>query len=230
MMQNQGVAPHRLFITIGLRNARERTLLEVPTDIPVVDLLPDLPFFLRWPNGDPGPSDRFGLETEDGAELPDRLTLPECGVSTSDVLILAARTPQDASLIGGAQPELGEARSEPPSSIPDPLAAFLTQPHFRTDSGTFFLLEHPPILIGRTTRADMGFINLSDWDLHMIASRTHALCTCENADFFLTPFPTTNGTFLNGIEAIPGTAYRLRSHDRVQFGFHGVELTFFASA
>ena len=70
-------------------------------------------------------------------------------------------------------------------------------------------------------------IDLSEIDKEIISSKKHAEIHKKKDGYYIKPFQTTNGTFVNGVEVSAGGERKLEDHDVIQFGFNkGVKLIF----
>jgi pSer/pThr/pTyr-binding forkhead associated (FHA) protein len=95
--------------------------------------------------------------------------------------------------------------------------------------GLVFLLSKSPVTIGRSGKGGTPDIDLAEWDSKMIISRRHAVVERTKDGMVLKSEKTTNGTFINGVEAPTGEARILQDGDKIHFGFKGLELVFKAA-
>ena len=225
----------RLFITLGSRQRKDRVLLELPCDQPIQGLIPDLIQVVGWKEFADIPPSAFYLETEDGEKLPENQTLPDAGISSSDLLFL---TPLEAQHITTKQAagqgdqkkdEASSAAHAEPPAVSSQVQEILRQPRLDGPRGLVFLMEKPQTIIGRSGKGITPDIDLSEWDPKMISSRKHAVIESTKDGFALRPEKTTNSTFVNGVEVPQGESRILHGGDRIQFGFQGLELIFKAA-
>jgi hypothetical protein len=216
----------RLFITMGSRRRKDRVLLEMPGDQPIQSMMQDLAQVVGWKEIADIPPDDLYLETEEGEKLPESRTLPEAGISNSDLLFLSTKEPQ-------APPENNETEQGTPDDaeasgsrpvVPDRVLEILRQPRLAGPRGLVFLLGKPQTVVGRAGKGSLPDIDLAEWDSKMIASRKHAVIEQAGDGFILRPEKTTNGSFVNGVEVPAGESRILMDGDRIQFGFQGLEL------
>jgi hypothetical protein len=221
----------RLFITLGSRRRKDRILLELPGDQPIQGLIPDLVQVVGWKELAGVPRDAFFLETDEGERLPDDKSLKDAGVSSSDLIFLShqeAKPPVEKADAGKAgAPDAG---SKPDASLNAAAAAhaqeLLRQPHLAGPRGLVFLLSKSPVTIGRSGKGGTPDIDLAEWDTKMVISRRHAVVEKTKDGISIKPEKTTNGTFINGVEAPAGESRILRDGDKIHFGFKGLELVF----
>jgi hypothetical protein len=237
----------RKFVTIRAAHSGEEMDLELPGNRPVAELMPDLLKALGWPAPDEGGAMAFQLRTESGQALQEEETLDSVGIENADVLWIGL-SESPASLAPVAAPAgEGGSRQEPvvpglaavpathgpgherrsgiappvPSSLRVEVASLVTK------RGFVFELGAPPVLIGRKSRGVDPDIDLTEVDPGMASSRRHARVLLRGQTYLLEALPTTNGTYLNGLELKAGEARPLQSGDRVLLGSDGVELAFF---
>ena len=74
------------------------------------------------------------------------------------------------------------------------------------------LINKPRFLIGRTGEVD--FVLLENKGI----SRKHACIEFEDQEFYLSDLNSTNHTFLNGNQLMPGKKYKLKSGDEIMIG------------
>jgi hypothetical protein len=224
----------RLFITLGSRRRKDRILLELPGDQPIQSLIPDLIQVVGWKELAGIPSSVFFLETEEGERLPDGRALRDAGVSSSDLLFLNYTEPQAAA----GKPAAAKAGAQPVEAKPEAAAIaaasaqvkeILQQPRLMGPRGLVFLLSKSPVTIGRSGKGGTPDIDLAEWDSKMIISRRHAVVERTKDGIVLKSEKTTNGTFINGVEAPAGEARILQDGDKIHFGFKGLELVFRAA-
>jgi len=213
----------RLFITIGSRDRKDRVLMEMPGGSPVREWIDHLVRSIEWTGIGTACPGGHHLETEDGGRLAGGESLLAAGITGSDLLYLEPGGDEPAECIDGA--EGGQAALQ--EAAKGISAGELTRlPRFLGPQGLVFLIENPPLNIGRAGKGSAPDIDLSNWDAGMVASRKHAVLETSGGLFFLRPEKTTNGTFLNGVEVPAGESRVLGDGDRIQFGFGGLELTF----
>jgi hypothetical protein len=227
--------PQRLFITLGSRRRKDRVLLELPGDQPIQGLIPDLLQVVGWKEFNNIPPSAFYLETDEGEKLAGHQTLQGSGISSSDLLFINSQDVPKPAPKTGEQPS-GKKPAESPSDAsagaPDASAnvrEILHQPRLMGPRGLVFLLSQSPVTIGRSGKGVTPDIDLSEWDAKMIISRRHAVIEKTKDGLALRPEKTTNGTFINGVEAPAGESRLLRDGDRITFGFKGLELVFKAA-
>jgi len=224
--------PQRLFVTLGSRQRKDRVLLEMPGDQPMQGMLQDLAQVVGWKEFEDTPPGGLCLETEEGEKLPESQTLTEAGISSSDLLFLAAKEAQTTPATKKAE-EAGPESAETPGgkpSVSEHVLEILRQPRLEGPHGLVFIIGKPSNVIGRSGKGITPDIDLSEWDPKMISSRKHAVIESTKDGFVLRPEKTTNSTFVNGVEVPAGDSRILKEGDRIQFGFQGLELVFNAAA
>ena len=243
-------AGRRRFITLRSEHSREEVDLEMPSDRPIGQVMPDLLKVISWPAQEGEQALRYALRTESGRALQEGETLAEAGVENSDVLWIqlvdqpleptAEVASRDASLPTAPQgdPTSGFSPVLAPIASPGdrrgtltprrPAGITLGGPSLVNRGGLIFLLGQPPITIGRASPGFRPAIDLTEIDPEFVSSRRHAEIHLVDGNHVLIARPTTNGTFINGAEARPGERSILRDGDLIQFGFGGVELIFFS--
>jgi hypothetical protein len=222
----------RLFVTLGFHGRKERTVLEMPGDLPIREWIADLVKAADWDWCAGAAPDGFRLETEEGEPLESEQTLLDAGITSSDMLFLAKREGPKFPLVHGDPPDTGmekDGTNSSGSAASSGLSLYeiARKTRLTGPQGLVILLGEPPLTIGRAGKQTAPDIDLSEWDTGVIASRKHATIERIEDDFILRPERTTNGTFLNGAEVPAGECRHLRNGDRVQFGFGGLELRFF---
>lgn len=99
----------------------------------------------------------------------------------------------------------------------------------RAENGAFFPLRSKVTLIGRNDPKSGIFVEI---DLSSLASnpkvisRRHAQIEQQGDRFYVTDLGSTNGTYLNGQRLTPREKRPLWDGDVLEFGKHGVQLTF----
>lgn len=239
---------HRRFVTLRGERGREEVDLEMPGDQPIQALLPDLLKALSWPDAEAGRPLHYQLRTESGKILGESETLAEAGVENSDVLWIALAEPGGSSESDLVAEGFAPARDngEGPATGFAPVAATNPSPKDRRGSlapprmvhldvrepslvspkGWIFVLGQPPIRIGRASHAGRPEVDLTKLDPDLVSSRLHAEILLEDGQYLLKPEPTTNGTFVNGVEVKPFEKHALKNGEVIQFGYEGVALTF----
>jgi hypothetical protein len=222
--------PERLFVTLGSRRRKDRILLEMPSAQPIHDWIQDLVQVVGWKELADVPRNAFFLETEEGERLPEDRTLKDAGITSSDLLFLSHEESQSADQkpVSKKDASGGEPSAETPERAAESakVQEILGQPHLEGPRGLIFVLHPLPVTIGRSGKGVMPDIDLSEWDPKMIISRRHAVIEKTKGGIALRPEKTTNGTFVNGVEAPAGEARILQDGDRIHFGFKGLELIY----
>ena len=239
----------RRFVTLRGEYGHEEVDMEIPGDVAVSALLPDLIKALNWPTADGDKPLHYQLRTEGGKILAENETALDAGVENSDVLWIvvteeraaAAPAPPSQAVVGPPAeegPVSGFAPVAAPSPSPrdrrgtlaPPISPRLAihEPSLASPTGVIFVLGTPPLTIGRSSRGYRPDVDLSDLDPEFISSRQHAQIHYDDGSYVLVPRPTTNGTFVNGAEVPADERRPLRDGDVIQFGFEGVKLTFFS--
>jgi pSer/pThr/pTyr-binding forkhead associated (FHA) protein len=238
---------HRRFVTLRGKYGHDEVDLEMPGDVPIGQLLPDLIKALNWPMAEGSQPLRYLIRTESGSILEESETFLTAGIENSDVLWITLAEGIDAeetseSLVDGAETtsEAGPIRGfapvastnpspkdrrgtlAPPRSVRFPIH----EPSLISSQGLIFVLGKPPITIGRSSHEHQPDIDLTEIDIEIVSSRQHAEIHADGDRFVLIPKQTTNGTFVNGVELLPEEKHILEDEDVVQFGFEGVELIF----
>lgn len=241
----------RRFVTLRGEYGHDEVDLEMPGDLPIGQLLPDLIKALNWPMAEGGQPLHYLIRTESGHILEDAETLLDAGIENSDVLWITLAEGMDTEEKPESFAEETESGSEvgpvrgfapiaatnpspkdrrgtltPPRSVRLPIL----EPSLISSQGLIFVLGQPPITIGRSSREHQPDIDLTEIDTEIVSSRQHAEIHAEGDRFVLIPKQTTNGTFVNGVELLPGEKHVLEEEDVVQFGFEGVELIFLSGA
>jgi hypothetical protein len=203
--------------------------MELPGDLPIREWIGDLVRAAGWENHAGIPPDGFRLETEEGQALDRGQTLDDAGITSADRLYLSVYSPPVSPPGPGMSP--GMVREEEDKNVDGPSSGLsLREIGRRTRlaglGGLIFLIGEPPLTVGRAGKHSVPDIDLSEWDTGVVASRKHAVLHQDESGFALIPEPTTNGTFLNGVEIPAGESRPLRDGDRIRFGFGGLELIF----
>ena len=240
----------RRFVTMRGEYGRDEVDLEMPGDLPAAALLPDLIKALNWPTAEGGQPLRYQLRTESGKVLSDTDTLMDAGVENSDVLWItlaevgdeADSTPPPVEDYGSLGPDEGPVRGFAPVAATNPspkdrrgtlapprsIQLPINEPSLISADGLIFVLGEPPIIIGRASLGHQPDIDLTEIDAEVVSSRRHAEILVEEELHILLPKPTTNGTLINGVEITVGEKHILKDGDVIQFGFEGVELTYWS--
>lgn len=240
----------RRFVTLRGEYGRDEVDLEMPGDLPAAALLPDLIKALNWPTAEGGQPLCYQLRTESGKVLADTDTLMDAGVENSDVLWItlaevgneADSTPPPVKDYGSLGPDEGPVRGFAPVAATNPspkdrrgtlapprsIQLPINEPSLISADGLIFVLGEPPIIIGRASLGHRPDIDLTEIDAEVVSSRRHAEILFEEELHILLPKPTTNGTLINGVEITVGEKHILKDGDVIQFGFEGVELTYWS--
>jgi uncharacterized ubiquitin-like protein YukD len=241
----------RRFVTLRGEYGHDEVDLEMPGNLPIGQLLPDLIKALNWPMAEGGQPLHYLIRTESGHILEDSETLLDAGIENSDVLWINLAEGIDTKEISESRAddteigsEVGPVRGFAPvaatnpspkdrrGTLTPPLSVRLPihEPSLISSQGLIFVLGQPPITIGRSSSGHQPNIDLSEIDTEIVSSREHAEIHAEGDRFVLIPKQTTNGTFVNGVELLPEEKHALEEEDVIQFGFEGVELIFLSGA
>jgi hypothetical protein len=227
-------APQDLRRIIHLRVSPEGgdSLMEMPGSIPVQLWMGDLRRALEQSSRTISPQASIHLETESGVRIEPGSTLVQAGINNGASLVLVSTEPAGGKDGPGVQNDVisgnaPDSQSGVPifdnAGIPPLLRTAAALIH---SAGLVFELDPTPVSIGRAGRDYRPEIDLSPLDRGAIASRRHANITKAESGYAIRPERATNGTFVNGEEIPAGKDRTLADGDCLQFGFHGVELTF----
>lgn len=204
-------------------------LMEMPGSIPVRFWMGELRRALVS-SGTITPQASVHLETEAGVRIEPESTLAQAGIANGAWLVLVTADPAGGENESSPVP-VREDAPDPQSGSPIVPAVWMLPPlpasaSLIHSSGIVFELDPVPVMIGRSGREYRPEIDLSPLDRRMIASRRHAVIARREFGYVIRPEDATNGTFVNGEEIPSGRDRILADGDCLQFGFHGVELTF----
>jgi uncharacterized ubiquitin-like protein YukD len=237
----------RRFVTLRSEYGHDEVDLEMPGDLPLGQLLSDLIKALNWPITEGDQPLRYLVRTESGRIIADSETLLDAGIENSDVLWITLEEdggPEEETESYVRRPELGPkvgpvsgfapvAATNPSpkdrrGTLAPPRSVHFTiqEPSLISSQGLIFVLGNPPLIIGRSSGEHQPDIDLTEIDTEIVSSREHAEIHLEEDHHVLISKQTTNGTFVNGVELLPGEKHALENGDTIQFGFEGVELTF----
>lgn len=213
----------RLVLDIGVNHSAQAVQVELPGDVAITSILPNLLQVLDLQ----ADLSSVQLRTENGAVVDLHKSLGENDLQSSDLLLLSYA---DAAPADNRQAE--DATTEvqlPPAERArrsDPFK--VTEPCLVAETGHIFVLPSPPAVIGRKGATFSPHVDLAELDTQMAVSRKHAeIVTQGVSQLALQAFETTNGMLVNNSLLSPGEAHLLQDGDVLQFGFRkGVKLTF----
>ncbi len=187
-------------IVITLQNTNGETAdLEVPTDVPLAVLLPEIMNGLGWSNStkqDGKPPVYQLVDANEEVWIGPQDTLRKAGVVTGEILTLRP--------VVDLMPDAG------------PVVIAQTGEVFRVGQ---------EVLIGRSS-PKVG-IDLSTLDIGRRVSREHAHIIRRGDLYAVCDRESRNGTYLNGVQLTPHKYYALKDGDVLQFGRTGPTLQFF---
>ena len=239
----------RRFVTLRGEYGHDEVDLEMPGDLPIGQLMPDLIKALNWPIAEGDQPLRYLVRTESGRILADSETLQDAGIENSDVLWITLEEdggPEEEteSHVRRTElgPEVGPVRGFAPVAATNPspmdrrgtlapprsVHFTIQEPSLISSQGLIFVLGNPPLIIGRSSGEHQPDIDLTEIDTEIVSSREHAEIHLEEDHLVVIAKQTTNGTFVNDVELLPGEKHSLEEGDTIQFGFEGGELTFFS--
>lgn len=235
----------RRYVTLRGPHAREEIELEMPGDVEIRELMPDILKALGWPEVGSAGSLIYRLFSESGEGLDDSQTLEGLGVQNSDVIsIRPGDEPESPEHLGQEvtvekHAEEGSARQLPQRSAGQPMGSqspgltappyestIIDEPCLVSSKGIVFVIGQGPAMIGRPGKGSKPAVDLTELDAGIVSSRNHAEIRLDGGEYILHVRETTNGTLVNGVDLEAGDSRVLRHGDRIQFGFKGVELTF----
>lgn len=75
--------------------------------------------------------------------------------------------------------------------------------------------------IGKSTKTTVPHFDVKALPNSQIVSRNHARILIEGQSYFIEDLSSTNGTYINGVQLLPGTQHSLQFGDRIGFGSSG---------
>jgi hypothetical protein len=227
---------NRRFITFKGEDSNEEVDLELPADVTIEKLLPDLIKVLYWPNPSTDDPANYRLWLEQGDLLDKKKSLGDLGIQNSDLIWIGFEDSSGRDTTANIQ-GYQDSEQVPVDPSPQDRRGYLTPKSFAeipitapslvSDMGYIFIIGKPPVLIGRKAMGVEPDIDLSEIDVEIVSSKKHAEIDKKKEDYIIKPLETTNGTFVNGVEVLPGEERKLEDQDVIQFGFSkGVKLEF----
>lgn len=194
------------YVMLTLRYQQQEADLELPTGVPLFNLVPIVMSQLSW-HTDHGP-DRFVGRLGSIVVRPYE-TLAQTEVPHGAVLELV--------------PVQGELMSREDSHEPvsGSEGAFLKS----HGTGVLIPLRSRSALIGRSPNCA---INLESFPNSDVVSSQHANLVRRDDGYWLTDTNSTNGTIVDGVYLQPGEWMRLRDGSQIQFGETGPLFVFYA--
>jgi hypothetical protein len=229
--------------------------VELPGDVPLQELLPDLIKTL-FDNADSKDLENASLLNEEGELLDIKKSLDKNGIQNSETIsIETGGNTQTISAIRQTQGIRSTKRSanhkkpavsagedgsvKPTSELAKDRRGQLGKArksgikvehpcllYENDDQGYLFILGSPLSSIGRPKRDYKPNIDLSEIDLHKVSSRHHAEIEKKGSKFVLRALETTNGMRVNESDMDVNETRVLQDNDVLQFGFQGVKLVF----
>ena len=224
----------RQFITLRTANSNEETDMEVPSDRPVAEILPEILKILNWPLTDENGEPLYYALTDDArVQISSDKTFPEAGVDNFEIVHVILDETQKQRI-------LDERKSAPAERIPGANKAedqegtlekpvpFLPQiigPCLLSSSGMMFMIGELPALIGRKSAGNTPQIDLTELDKQLKSSRAHAEIIRQDDHYGIHVLKPKNGMLINGMPVYPDAVSPLKDGDVLQFGFQGIQLT-----
>lgn len=224
----------RQFITLRTPQSNEETDMEIPSDRPVAEILPEILKILNWPLTDSnGKPLYYSLIDDSGKIIPADKSFSETHIDNFEIvkIILDERQKQkilnDHNSVPTDRIPGKELESEEDKLMPQPIPFMfpIDGPCLISSNGTIFMLGDLPALIGRKSQNCRPQIDLSDLDKDLKSSRSHAEIIKLDDAFALHVLNPKNGMIINGTEYQSDTIIPLNDGDVLQFGFKGVQLT-----
>jgi hypothetical protein len=236
--------PNRQFVRICPVNSVDGVDLEVPADVPIRSVLPDLLKVLDQPSSVHKKHLHYALKTEEDELLNEDKTFADAEIENFQTLWLTVFTNktdmEEMTETEKAQAQKNEPAPEnkvlPVAELPRGLRGIMSpllwsqlpieNPSLVSPSGLIFELGERQMLIGRYCKDCNPAIDLSHLDKESVSSRKHAEIRGVKGKFILKALKTTNGTFVNGVKLNPGEVITLNDGDTIMFGLEGVILIF----
>lgn len=227
----------RQFITLRTAKSNEETDMEVPSDRPVYEILPEIIKTLNWPVMDEnGDSLSYVLTDDSWVPIPPDKTFPESNVDNFEIVHVILDETQKNRILDGKKaipaeriPGANEAQASEDKggtlSKPVPFLPQIIGPCLLSGSGVMFMIGDVPALIGRKSANSTPNIDLTDLDKQMQSSRSHAEIVQLGSNYALHVLKPKNGMFINGTPIAPDSVALLHDGDVLQFGFKGIQLT-----
>lgn len=228
----------RQFITLRTSKSNEETDMEVPSDRPISEILPEIIKTLSWPVLDENGNSLNYVLTDDAHVpiLPEK-TFPEAHVDNFEIVHVILDETQQKRILDDQKSAPAEripgsnltrkTENEEKSALSQPVP-FLPQiigPCLLGSSGIMFMIGDLPALIGRKSNNIIPQIDLTDLDTGLRSSRAHAEIIRIDGKYAIHVLKPKNGMLLNGTQLAAGSNALIHDGDVLQFGFQGVQLT-----
>lgn len=224
----------RQFITLRTANSNEETDMEVPSDRPVAEVLPEILKILNWPLTDENGEPLYYALTDDArVQIPSDKTFPEADVDNFEIVHVILDETQKQRILdkrksAPAERIPGTARADENDgalSKPVPFMPPIIGPCLLSASGMMFMIGGLPALIGRKSSGTVPQVDLTELDKQLKSSRSHAEIVRQDDHYALHVLKPKNGMMVNGNALDPNAVFPLKDGDILQFGFQGVQLT-----
>lgn len=228
--------------------------VELPGDIPLKELLPDI-FKVLLQNPEAKDLKNISLRNEEGDSLDVKKSLDAQNILNSEILWIdfgdgskqahpARKQPPVLQANGTKKKKVTENRK--PSQSVQPINEIATdrRGQIKLREKAEFKVEHPCLLyegdekgyvfilgdslasLGRPKKDYRPDIDLSEIDIAKVSSRPHAEIEKKDGKYFLRALKATNGMFVNSAEMALNETRMLEDRDVLQVGFQGVKLVF----
>jgi hypothetical protein len=241
----------RKIISFSAADGSELVDVELPGDIPLRELMPDLLKTL-FQDAETREIAKFVLLNEEGEPLDLKKTLEKNEIRNSETIsietetllpTLPSTTPKHRSHLNNQRKQAAlpdqEPSIKPVSEVAKDRRGQLHKAgkqEFKVehpcllfdheDQAYIFILGNPLSSIGRPKGNYKPDIDLSEIDIDRISSRPHAEIEKKDSSYILRALKTTNEMFVNGAEMDFNETRVLEDNDVLQFGFQGVKLVF----
>lgn len=223
----------RQFITLRTPKSNEETDMEVPSDRPVSEILPEILKILNWPFADENGNPLYYVLTDSaGRKISPEMSFNAANIDNFSIVHVALDEVQRLKVLEAQQSapseripgkgngsENGELLSQPvPFVLPIDGPCLIY-------GSTIYMLDNFPALIGRKGKNSTPEIDLSDIDNRLISSHRHAEIIREGSGYVLHTLTPKNGMLLNGSLQDTDSSTILKNGDVLGFGFKGIQMT-----
>ena len=223
----------RQFITLRTPRSNEETDMEVPSDRPVAEILPEILKILNWPFADEGGNPLYYALTDSaGKKISPEMSFSAANIDNFSIIHVALDEAQRQKVLEAQQSAPSERIPGKGKSIEN--SELLSQPvpfilpidgPCLVFGSTIYMLDNFPALIGRKGKNSTPEIDLSEIDSKLISSHRHAEIIREESGYVLHTLTPKNGMLLNGALQAADSSTMLRNGDILGFGFKGIQMT-----
>lgn len=244
----------RKIITFRANDSNELVDIEMPGDVALAELMPDL-FKVLFQGAKNKDLQKVILKNEDEEILEMSKTLDEQDVLNSETILIDLNNGTASQKRRALPAKEKRAKTNGKTAAPDTDSASDFMDAFNQiandrrglimvpgkeelqvehpclvfegeNRGYMFVLGDSRISIGRPKGSYQPDIDLTEIDTEKVSSRPHGEIEKKDDRFIFKAMKATNGTFLNAEEMATNENRILEDKDVIQFGFTGVKLTF----